>query len=123
VTFEPSVQFDIEQAGNIKTALFGGEGLFFAVLRGPGKIWLQSLPFSRLAGRMLAVAPQRGGSREEGSESVAPSWAEQPSAASAPYWAATTAKTAYIIKSLRKIADSFIFHYLQAKGRSEVLRC
>ena len=67
VAFEPSVQFDIEQAGNIKTALFGGEGLFFAVLRGPGKIWLQSLPFSRLAGRMLAAAPQRGGSRDEGS--------------------------------------------------------
>lgn len=67
VAFEPGVQFDIEQAGNIKTALFGGEGLFFAVLRGPGKVWLQSLPFSRLAGRMLAAAPQKGGSREEGS--------------------------------------------------------
>lgn len=67
VAFEPSVQFDIQQAGNIKTSLFGGEGLFFAVLQGPGKIWLQSLPFSRLAGRMLAAAPQRGGSREEGS--------------------------------------------------------
>ena len=67
VAFEPSIDFSIEQAGNIKTALFGGEGLFFAVLRGPGKVWLQSLPFSRLAGRMLAAAPQRGGSREEGS--------------------------------------------------------
>ena len=67
VAFEPSVQFDIQQAGNIKTALFGGEGLFFAVLQGPGKVWLQSLPFSRLAGRMLAAAPQRGGSKEEGS--------------------------------------------------------
>lgn len=67
VAFEPSVQFDIQQAGNIKTALFGGEGLFFAVLQGPGKIWLQSLPFSRLAGRMLAAAPQRGGHKEEGS--------------------------------------------------------
>nr|WP_268747897.1 TIGR00266 family protein [Pelosinus fermentans] len=67
VAFEPSVQFDIQQAGNIKSSLFGGEGLFFAVLQGPGKIWLQSLPFSRLAGRMLAAAPQRGGSREEGS--------------------------------------------------------
>jgi uncharacterized protein (TIGR00266 family) len=67
VALEPSVQFDIEQAGGIKTALFGGEGLFFAVLRGPGKVWLQSLPFSRLAGRMLAAAPQRGGSRDEGS--------------------------------------------------------
>lgn len=67
VAFEPSVQFDIQQAGNIKSALFGGEGLFFAVLQGPGKVWMQSLPFSRLAGRMLAAAPQRGGSREEGS--------------------------------------------------------
>lgn len=67
VAFEPSVQFEIRQAGNIKTALFGGEGLFFAVLSGPGKIWLQSLPFSRLAGRMLAAAPNRGGSKEEGS--------------------------------------------------------
>jgi uncharacterized protein (TIGR00266 family) len=67
VAFEPSVQFDIQQVGNIKSALFGGEGLFFAVLQGPGKIWLQSLPFSRLAGRMLAAAPQKGGSREESS--------------------------------------------------------
>jgi len=67
VAFEPSVHFEIEQAGSIKTALFGGEGLFFAVLQGPGRIWLQSLPFSRLAGRMLQAAPQRGGSQEEGS--------------------------------------------------------
>jgi uncharacterized protein (TIGR00266 family) len=67
VAYEASVDFNIEQAGNIKTALFGGEGLFFAVLRGPGKIWLQSLPFSRLAGRMLQAAPQRGGSKGEGS--------------------------------------------------------
>ena len=61
------IRFDIRQAGNIKTALFGGEGLFFAILQGPGKIWLQSLPFSRLAGRMLQAAPQRGGSKGEGS--------------------------------------------------------
>jgi uncharacterized protein (TIGR00266 family) len=67
VAFESSVSFNIEQAGNIKTALFGGEGLFFAILQGPGKIWLQSLPFSRLAGRMLQAAPQRGGSQGEGS--------------------------------------------------------
>jgi uncharacterized protein (TIGR00266 family) len=67
VALEPSVQFDIQQAGGIKTALFGGEGLFFATLRGPGKVWLQSLPFSRLAGRMLQAAPQRGGSKGEGS--------------------------------------------------------
>jgi len=67
VAFSPGVQFDIQQAGSIKTALFGGEGLFFATLQGPGKIWLQSLPFSRLAGRMLQAAPQHGGGKEEGS--------------------------------------------------------
>jgi uncharacterized protein (TIGR00266 family) len=57
VAYEPTVDFDIQQAGGIKTALFGGEGFFFAILRGPGRIWLQSLPFSRLAGRMLEAAP------------------------------------------------------------------
>ncbi len=67
VALEPGVTFDIQQAGGIKTALFGGEGLFFATLQGPGRIWLQSLPFSRLAGRMLQAAPQRGGSKGEGS--------------------------------------------------------
>ncbi len=67
VAFESGVQFDIQQAGGIKTSLFGGEGLFLAALQGPGKIWLQSLPFSRLAGRMLQAAPQRGGSQGEGS--------------------------------------------------------
>ncbi|SFV50577.1 DUF124 domain-containing protein [hydrothermal vent metagenome] len=61
VAMEPQVKFDITQAGNIKTALFGGEGFFFAKLRGPGKVWIQSLPFSRLAGRMLTAAPQSGG--------------------------------------------------------------
>jgi len=64
--FEPSVQFDIQQTGGIITALFGGEGFFFARLQGPGRIWLQSLPFSRLAGRMLRAAPQRVGNKEEG---------------------------------------------------------
>jgi uncharacterized protein (TIGR00266 family) len=67
VAMEATVKFDIQQAGNIKTALFGGEGLFFANLQGPGRVWLQSLPFSRLAGRMLQAAPQRGGSKGEGS--------------------------------------------------------
>jgi uncharacterized protein (TIGR00266 family) len=67
VAMESTVKFDIQQAGNIKTALFGGEGLFFANLQGPGRVWLQSLPFSRLAGRMLQAAPQRGGSKGEGS--------------------------------------------------------
>lgn len=67
VAFTPGIQFDIQFAGKVKTALFGGEGLFFARLAGPGTVWLQSLPFSRLASRVFAAAPQRGGSREEGS--------------------------------------------------------
>jgi uncharacterized protein (TIGR00266 family) len=68
VGFQPSVDYDIEAVPGIKSALFGGEGLFFATLRGPGKIWLQSLPLSRLAGRIYAAAPQTGrGGREEGS--------------------------------------------------------
>ena len=68
VAFQPSVEYDIQMVGGIKSALFGGEGLFFATLRGPGRIWLQSLPLSRLAGRIVASAPQTGrGGREEGS--------------------------------------------------------
>jgi uncharacterized protein (TIGR00266 family) len=68
VAFQPSVQYDIQYIGKIKSALFGGEGLFFATLRGPGRIWLQSLPLSRLANRIIAAVPRaaRGG-REEGS--------------------------------------------------------
>ncbi len=67
VAMTPGVGFEIEYVGKIKTALFGGEGLFFAKVSGPGTVWLQSLPFSRLASRVFAAAPQRGGSREEGS--------------------------------------------------------
>jgi len=67
VAFQPSVSYDVKLVGGIKSTLFGGEGLFFATLRGPGRVWLQSLPFSRLAGRIFAAAPQRGGSRGEGS--------------------------------------------------------
>ena len=67
VAMTPNVGFEIEYVGKIKTALFGGEGLFFAKVTGPGTVWLQSLPFSRLASRVFAAAPQRGGSREEGS--------------------------------------------------------
>ncbi len=68
VAFQPSVEFDVQFVGGIKTALFGGEGLFFATLRGPGRIWLQSLPFSRLADRIIAASPKAGGKgREEGS--------------------------------------------------------
>jgi uncharacterized protein (TIGR00266 family) len=67
VALTPSVNFEIQYVGKVKTALFGGEGLFFAQVTGPGTVWLQSLPFSRLASRVFAAAPQRGGSREEGS--------------------------------------------------------
>ena len=67
VAFTPTVNFEIQYVGKVKTALFGGEGLFFAKVTGPGTVWLQSLPFSRLASRVFAAAPQRGGSREEGS--------------------------------------------------------
>ena len=57
-----------DDVGKIKSALFGGEGLFFATLRGHGRIWLQSLPFSRMANRIVAAAPRTGGGgREEGS--------------------------------------------------------
>ena len=66
VAFQPTVDFDIQYVGKIKSALFGGEGLFFATLRGPGKIWLQSLPLSRMADRITA-ASRVGGRREEGS--------------------------------------------------------
>ena len=66
VALTPSVNFEIQYVGKVKTALFGGEGLFFAKVTGPGTVWLQSLPFSRLASRVFAAAPQRGGSREEG---------------------------------------------------------
>jgi uncharacterized protein (TIGR00266 family) len=67
VAMTPNVNFEVQYVGKIKTALFGGEGLFFAKVTGPGTVWLQSLPFSRLASRVFAAAPQRGGSREEGS--------------------------------------------------------
>jgi uncharacterized protein (TIGR00266 family) len=64
VAMQPGVRYDVQTVGGIKN-IFGGEGLFLATLTGPGKIWLQSLPFSRLAGRMLANAG--AGGKEEGS--------------------------------------------------------
>ncbi|MEM1045508.1 MAG: AIM24 family protein [Pseudomonadota bacterium] len=67
--FTSGVDFDLEQAGSIKSMIFGGEGMFFARLTGPGKVWIQSLPFSRLAGRVFAAAPQ-GGGRHVGEGSV-----------------------------------------------------
>jgi len=66
--YTPTVDFDIMTVGGVKSMLFGGEGMFFARLRGPGKVWIQSLPFARLAGRMLAAAGSTGGqNRGEGS--------------------------------------------------------
>lgn len=68
VAMTRDVHYDIQYVGGIKTAFFGGEGLFFATVSGPGKVWLQSLPFSRLADRIFAAAPQTGGRRKgEGS--------------------------------------------------------
>src|SRR5688572_16911579 len=68
VALQPSVGYDIQFVGKIKTALFGGEGLFFATLTGPGRAWLQSLPFSRMADRIYKAAPAAGGARRgEGS--------------------------------------------------------
>lgn len=64
--FTPDVDFDLVQVGGVKSVLFGGEGLFFATLRGPGRVWIQSLPFSRLAGRMLSAA-MPGSGKGEGS--------------------------------------------------------
>ena len=69
VAMTSEVDYNIEMVKGVKTALFGGEGLFFATLRGPGTVWIQSLPFSRLASRVFAAAPQipGGGSKGEGS--------------------------------------------------------
>ena len=68
VGFTQEITYDIEFIGGIKNSFFGGEGLFYATLRGPGTVFVQSLPFSRLADRIIASAPRAGGnSREEGS--------------------------------------------------------
>lgn len=67
VAMTRTVSYDIQFTGGFKNTLFGGEGLFLATLTGPGDIWLQSLPISRLAGRILMYAPQAGGSKEQGS--------------------------------------------------------
>ncbi len=69
VGFTQDVNYDIEFVGGIKNTIFGGEGLFFAKLQGPGTVYIQSLPFSRLAGRVLANAPQ-GGGRDKGEGSI-----------------------------------------------------
>jgi len=63
VAMTQSVDYDIQFVGGIRNTLFGGEGVFFAKLSGPGKVWLQSLPFSRLADKIFASAPKTGGKR------------------------------------------------------------
>ena len=69
VAFTPGVEYVIERAGGLKSMVFGGEGLFLATLRGTGTVWLQSLPFSRMADRILTAAPQ-GGGKDKGEGSV-----------------------------------------------------
>ncbi|MCD4654225.1 TIGR00266 family protein [bacterium] len=71
VALQPSVNYDVEFVGSVKSALFGGEGFFYATLKGPGHVWLQSLPFSRLAGRIWSAAPQAGG-KNKGEGSLLP---------------------------------------------------
>lgn len=70
VAMDSRVDYDIQFVGGIKTALFGGEGLFFATLRGPGKVWLQSLPFSRFASRVFSAMPGNPGGRRQGEGSI-----------------------------------------------------
>ncbi|PKG51421.1 TIGR00266 family protein [Olleya sp. 1-3] len=67
VGFTQDINYDIEFVGGIKNTVFGGEGLFFAKLEGPGVVYIQSLPFSRLAGRVLQSVPRGGKSKGEGS--------------------------------------------------------
>lgn len=68
VAFTPGISYDIQHSGNLKSMFFSGEGLFLATLKGTGTVWLQSLPFSRLADRIIRSAPAAGGTnREQGS--------------------------------------------------------
>jgi len=62
---QPTVNYDIQLVPGVKTALFGGEGLFLVHLTGPGRVILQTLPFSRLADRIIAASPRAGGVRRE----------------------------------------------------------
>ncbi len=64
VAFTKEIDYSIERAGNLKSMFFGGEGLFLATLKGTGTVFLQSLPFSRMADRILAHAPSAGGSKK-----------------------------------------------------------
>ena len=78
VGFQAGVDYDIQRAGNLKSMFFGGEGMFLATLTGHGKVWLQSLPFSRLADRIIASAPRaarrRGGRALRARAERGPSW-------------------------------------------------
>ncbi|HKK39783.1 MAG TPA: AIM24 family protein, partial [Cryomorphaceae bacterium] len=66
--FTQTIDYNIEMVKGIRNAFFGGEGLFLATLRGPGKVWIQSMPFSRLADKVISAAPKMGGKRKgEGS--------------------------------------------------------
>ena len=69
VGFTDGIDYDIQRAGGLKSMVFGGEGLFLATLSGSGTVWLQSLPFSRMADRILAAAPQ-GGGKDQGEGSL-----------------------------------------------------
>jgi len=69
VALDSTVKYDVQFVGGVKSAIFGGEGFFFATVSGPGTAWLQSLPFSRLAGRVWQSAPQAGG-KDKGEGSV-----------------------------------------------------
>lgn len=71
VAMTADVDYNIEMVSGVKTALFGGEGLFFATLRGPGSVWIQSMPFSRLASRVFAAAPQNPAGSSQGEGSIA----------------------------------------------------
>ncbi|MEA2064491.1 MAG: TIGR00266 family protein [Gemmatimonadota bacterium] len=70
VGFTPGINYDIQRAGSLKSMFFGGEGLFLATLSGRGRVWLQSLPFSRLADRIIASAPRTAGGSRKGEGSV-----------------------------------------------------
>ena len=74
VAFDPSVDYDIEFVGGIKTAIFGGEGLFFASMTGPGRIWIQTLPLSRLADRIIAARRGDRGDVKRSSEERSGRW-------------------------------------------------
>ncbi len=70
VGFTEGIDYDIQRAGNLKSMVFGGEGMFLATLSGHGKVWLQSLPFSRMADRIIASAPGQAGGSSQGEGSV-----------------------------------------------------